>query len=110
MHEQKEEEKIVAKSRPTAMNLSSTVPASSSSAKNPIASKGPGTLTATGKLESRVRRDSKPNAASSSQVRLQDAYLGGLMDKVAGKLVATGESGIVGIFLNLNLGAIMKMK
>ena len=43
-------------------------------------------------------------------MRLQDAYLGGLMDKVAGKLVATRESGIVGIFLNLNLGAIMKMK
>ena len=44
------------------------------------------------KAESRVRRDSKPDAASSSQVRLQDAYLGGLMDKVAKKPVATEEN------------------
>ena len=38
MQEQKEE-RIVAKSKPAAMNLSSHVPASSSSAKSPIASK-----------------------------------------------------------------------
>ena len=50
-----------------------------------------GTLTATEKLESRMRRNSKSDAASSSQVRLQDAYLGWLMDKAAGKVVATEE-------------------
>ena len=47
MQEQKEEERIVPKSRPTAMNLSSTLPASSSSAKIPIASKSPAVLTPT---------------------------------------------------------------
>ena len=67
----------MAKSKPTAMNLSSHVPASSSSAKSPIASKSPWKFTATGKRESRTRRNSKSDAASSSQVRLQDAYLGG---------------------------------
>ena len=41
VHEQEEKEGIVAKSRTTAMNLP---PASSSSAKGPIASKGPGKL------------------------------------------------------------------
>ena len=91
VQEQKEEERIVAKSRPTAMNLSSTVPASSSSAKDPIASKSPEKLIASGKPESRVRRNSKPDAASSSQVELQDAHLGGLMENFAGKPVAKNQ-------------------
>ena len=69
MQEQKEEI-IVAKSKYTAMNLSSHVPTSSSSAKSPIASKSPGILIASGKLESLMRRNSKSVAASSSQVRL----------------------------------------
>ena len=59
--------------------------------KSPIASNSPGTLTATGKPESSMRRNSKSDAASSSQVRLQDAYFGGLMDTSTGKLVATKE-------------------
>ena len=91
MQEQKEEERIVSKPKSTA-NLSSHVPASSSTAEIPIASKSPGILTATGKTESRMRRKSKSDAASCSQVKLQDAYLGGLMEKVAGKPVATDES------------------
>ena len=41
MQEQKGKERIVAKSKPTAMNLSSVVPTSSSSATSPIASKRP---------------------------------------------------------------------
>ena len=41
--------------------------------KSPIASKGPGILVASGKLESRMRRNSKSDAASSAQARLQDA-------------------------------------
>ena len=73
MQEQKGEERSVAKSKSTAMNLSSHVPTSSTSAISPIASKGPGILKATGKPESMMRRNSKSDAALSSQVRLQDA-------------------------------------
>ena len=91
MQEQKGEERIVAKSKSAAINLSSHVPTSSSSAKSPIASKGPGILIVTGKLESRMRRNSKSDAASSSQVRLQDAYFGGLMDTATAKPAATKE-------------------
>ena len=91
MQEQKGEERCVAKSKLTAMNLSSDVPTSSSSAKSLIASKSPGMLTASWKPESRMRRNSKSDTASSSQVRLQDAYLGGSMDTATGKLFATKE-------------------
>ena len=91
IQEQKGEERSVAKSKPTAMNLSSTVSASSSSAKDPIASKGPGKLIASGKPDARERRNSKSDAGSSSQARLKDAYLGGLMDTATGKPVATKE-------------------
>ena len=92
MQEHKEEERIVARSKPTVMNLSSTVSASSSSGKDPIASKSPGILRVSGKPDARGRRNSKPDAASSSQGRLKDAYLGGLMDRVAGKPAATDKS------------------
>ena len=91
MQEQKGKERIVAESKSTAMNLCSRVPTSSSSAKSPIASISPRMPIATGKLESRMRRNSKSDATSSSQVRLQDAYLSGLMDTAKGKLVATKE-------------------
>ena len=37
------------------------------------------------------RKHSKSDAASSSQARLKDAYLGGLMDTATGKLVVTKE-------------------
>ena len=47
MQEQKGEERSVAKSKSTAMNLSCHVPTRPSSAKSPIASKGPETLIAT---------------------------------------------------------------
>ena len=77
----------MAKSKSTAMNLSSHV-----SANHPIASKSPGILIASGKPESRMRRNSKSDATSSSQERLKDAYLGGLMDRVAGKPAATEKS------------------
>ena len=90
MQEQKGEERSVEKSKCTAMKLSSHVPTSSSSAKSPIASKGPGILIATGKPESRMRRNSKSDAASSSQARLKDAYFGGL-DAATEKPVATKE-------------------
>ena len=38
-----------------------------------------------------MRRNSKSDAASSSQARLQDAYLGGLMETATVKPVATKE-------------------
>ena len=38
-----------------------------------------------------MRINSKSDAASSSQGRLQDAYLGGLMDTATGKPFATEE-------------------
>ena len=81
MQEQKEEDRIVATSKPTAMNLTSTVSTSFSSVNHPIASKSPGMLKAsTGKPDVR-------------------AYLGGLMVEVAGKAAATdGRFGIMGIF------------
>ena len=99
MQEQKEAERSVAKPRPTAMNLSSSVSASSSSAKSPVTSSDPAKLMAAGKPASRTRRNSKPDEAPSFQVKLKDVYHGGLMDTATGKLVATKEeSGIMGIF------------
>ena len=92
VQEQKDEERIVAKSTPTAMNLPSNVPASSSSAKNLNASLDPRKLLATGKLASKTRRNSRPDEAPSSQGKLKDVYLGGLMDYSAGKSVATEEN------------------
>ena len=77
----------MAKSKSTAMKLSSHVPTSSSSAKNLITSSDPVKRIATVKLESRIKRNSRPHAASSSQARLQDAYLGGLMATATGKPV-----------------------
>ena len=110
VQEQKDEEKLWKKSRLTAMKLSSSVPASSSSAKNLITSSDHGKLMAAGKPASRTRRISRPDEAPSSQVKLKDVYLHGLMDGSAGKLVATEEIRYYGIFLNLNLEAFMRMK
>ena len=92
VQEQKEEERIVAKSTPTAMNLSLTVPARSSSAKNLSTSSDPGKLIAAGKPTSRTRRNSRPDEAPSSQVKLKDEYFGGLMDDSAGKPAASSIS------------------
>ena len=53
----------------------------------------PGILKASsGKPDARARRNSKPDAASSSQGRLKGAYLGGLMVEVAAKPAATDKS------------------
>ena len=67
------------------------VPTSASSTESLIASKSPGILIATEKPESKMRRNSISDAASSSQARLQDAYFGGVMDTATGKTVATKE-------------------
>ena len=74
------------------MNLASTVSTNSSSVKHPIASKSPGILKAsTRKPDARARRNSKPDAAPSSQGRLKDAYLGGAMVEAAGRPTATDK-------------------
>ena len=74
MQEQKEDNRIVATSKPTALNLAVTVLTSSSSVNNPIASKSLEILKASsrqigysGKLDVRTKRNSNPDAASSSQ-------------------------------------------
>ena len=94
MQEQKENNKIVAKSRPMAMNQAVSVSTGSSSVNNPIASKSPGILKASsrqigssGKLGVRLKRNSNPDAASSSQGWQRDA----LLDLSTGELVATDK-------------------
>ena len=72
----------MSKSRPAAMKISSFIATSSSAASSPIASKSPGMPIASGKPDSRMSVEpSSFDAASTSQVRLTDAYLGGLMEK-----------------------------
>ena len=93
MQEQKKKHRIVAKSKPKVMNLVSNVSTSSSSVNIPIVSKSPGIQKVfTGKHDARERLNSKPDAASSSFGRLQNAYIGGLMAKVVVKLAATERS------------------
>ena len=99
MEEQKEEERIVAKSKSTAINLSSHVPTSSFSRKSPIASESLEMLIATGKAESRTTRNSKSDAASSSQARLQ-----------RGNLSQQKRSQGMWTFPNLKPGVFMKKK
>ena len=80
--EQKEEERVVSKSRPAVMTISSYLMSSSSSAaSSPIASKSPGMSGAPGKRGSRMNL-----AASASQVKLKDWYLGGLKKEHKGDL------------------------
>ena len=93
LQEQKKGDRVAAKSKPTTMNLTSTVSTSSSSVNHPIVSKSRGILKAsTRACDARARRNSKPDAASSSQGRLKDAYVGGLLVGVTGRLVATVKS------------------
>ena len=82
IQKQKAEERVVCKSRLDAMNLSSSIATSSSSASSPIASESPGMPIASGTPDSRTSIEpSSFDAASTSQVRLKDAYLGKLMEK-----------------------------
>ena len=92
MQEHEGQARIVAKSKPTAMNLAFTVSTSSSTEQDPIASKSLGILKAPcrtdwssiGKPDA---RDRNHDAASSSQGWQKDAVL----DVSKGKLVATEE-------------------
>ena len=80
MQEETEEQRIVAKSRPTAMNLTSSVRTSSLSVNSPIASRSPGLLKASsrqigssGRRGASANQSSNPDAASSSQGWQRDA-------------------------------------
>ena len=92
MQEQEGENRIVAESKPTTMNLAFTVSTSSSTVQNPVTSKSPGILKApcrtdwssTGKLDA---EEHNQDAASSSQGWQKDAVL----DEGTRKLVATEE-------------------
>ena len=82
MQERSEENRIVAKFRPTAMNLTSSVATSSSSVSSPIASRSPGVFKASsrqvglsGRLDASTYQNSIPDAASSSQGWQRDAQL-----------------------------------
>ena len=92
MQEQKEDNRIVAKSK--AMSLAVIVSTNSSSVNSPIASKRPGILKVSnrqigysGKLDVRRKTNSNPDPASSSQGWQKDA----LLDVSSGKPVATDE-------------------
>ena len=88
MQEQKEKKnRIVAKSRSTAMTLVSSVPTSSSSVNSPIASRSPVGLS--GKPGANTSQDSNPDASSSSQGWQRDAQL----FISTGEPVATGYQG-----------------
>ena len=93
MQEQDGDNRIVAKSKPTTMNLAVSVSTSSSIVNSPIAWKGPEILKApcssTGKPDA---RDRNHDAASSSQLWQIDAFL----DVSTGKLVAPGYPGTPG--------------
>ena len=79
IQDRKEEKRVVSKSRPAVMTTSSHFNATSSSAaSSPIASKSPGMPIASGKPDSRMSSKSF-DAASTSQVRLNDAYTYALM-------------------------------
>ena len=83
---QKVEERVVSKSRPSVMNMCSYFNVTSSyTASSPIACKSPGMPIASVKPDSRMSvEQSSFDAASTSQKRLKDAYLGGLMEEQRG--------------------------
>ena len=92
MQEPKEENRIVANSRPTAMNLTSSVPTRSSSVHSPIASRSPVILKPSsrqvglsGEHGASTNQNSNPDAPSSSQGWQRSISTGGL--------VATGYQG-----------------
>ena len=93
IQELQEGERGVSKSRPAVMHLSSyLIATSSSAASSPIASTSPGMSGASGKPGSRMNLEpSSFDAVSSFQVRLKDAYLGGLNGEQQGNLTHEKE-------------------
>ena len=92
--QERKEERIVTKYRPTAMNMSSIFSTSLSSAKNLITSSDPEKLAAAAKPASRTSRNSRFDEAPSSQVKLKDVYFGGMTNSSAEKLVVIKENQI----------------
>ena len=82
IQEQKEGERVVSKSR-LVMNVSSyLIATSSSAASSPIASESSGMSGASGRPGSKMNLEAGSfDAASASQVRLKDAYFGGLKEE-----------------------------
>ena len=80
----------MSKSRPAVMSMSSCLVATSSSAaSSPIASKSLGMSIASGKPDSKMNVEpSSFDAASTSQVRLNDAYFGCLMEGQRGPVAS----------------------
>ena len=82
---QKERERVVSKSRPAVMNMSSFIATSSTAASSPIASKSLEMPIDSWKPDSRMSVEpSSFDAVSTSQVRLKDAHLGESMEKKQG--------------------------
>ena len=82
IQERTEEERVVSKSRPAAMNLSSSIATSSTTASSPFASKSPGMPIASGKPDSRVSIN--PNSFDAS-VDSSSATQGCILWRVNGK-------------------------
>ena len=80
---------IVAKFRPTAMNLTSIVSTSSSSVNHPIASTSPGYSK---HLQGNLTRGQEESQNPTQRRVLKEAYFGGLVVEVAGKPAATDKS------------------
>ena len=92
MQEQEGDNRIVAKSKPTTMNLAFSVSTSSSTVNSPIALRSPGILQAPCRTDWSIAwkpdaRDRHHDAASSSQGWQEDAFL----DVRTGKPVATEQ-------------------
>ena len=86
----KEGERVVSQSRPAVSSY--LIATSSSAVSSQIASKSPGMSGASGKPGSSMNLEaSSLNAASTSQVRLKDAYLGGLKEEQQGDLTHEKE-------------------
>ena len=92
IQEQKKGERVLSKSR-LVMSVSSCLIATiSSAASSPIASKSPGMFGASGKLGCRMNLEASSfDAASTSQVKLKAAYLGGLEEEQQGNLTHEKE-------------------
>ena len=93
IQEQKEGERVVSKSRPAVMSVSSyLIATSSSAASSPIASKSPRMSGASGKPGGRMNLEASSfDAASTYQVRLKDANVGGLKEEQRGNLMHDKE-------------------
>ena len=101
--QEQKEERIAAKSRPTALNLFSTVLASSSSAKDPIASKSLGNSQLQGNLKAGEKKFKTRRSVEFSSEAERCIHCG--VDGESGQGKVSQQMKI-----NLNLEAIMKMK